>query len=746
MQGDIKTLMVHVAQCGYHVFPLLKRYQKGENKAGTPPGWNHNKPSPWQSSTDINTVLEWSSLPDLVGYGVNPRGNNVFILDVDCGKSADAITSLRQLKDDFGLPKSSLTVKSKSGGYHFYYEHPDFDIVSSTAMLPGIDIRANNSYVHGPDSKGDWKKGFYTIVDGDYSDILQPLNDKFVEFLRAHHAKKFRDNTSALISDPQHVTLLSGEIPESIPEGERHMTLLRLIGSWCRAGYPRANILSLLNTAFTKCEPGPPSNIDAYIDRVDDTLAKASFSRTHPEPLQFFLDNAIHVRDHDAVYEIPQRRVYYKGLNNLYAKHHYWIENDKGKQIKRYAYKEWLEHKDKKEVDGIGYKPTRDIIFRDGAQNCEVVNVYVAPNLPQVTFDEVLWQRFVDFCKYLFGEKYEFMMDWAAHQVQRPHQKLQFATAIISESRGVGKNLFLKILSDCIGKHNAVEFRLHQLIESHVEYPLSKHLVIVNEADRDISDVYSNKQQDRIIEEIKTLITEDYVSVNPKFVRISSVTSFVNYVFTSNNLHAIPLDQHDRRFEVVLCDVLKKDKEYYAPLYDILRHPEKAAVIRKGLENREITLVDQSYSADRIDSMKQQVILAGKSFIDQRIEEAINNKESVFKYDVITADLFGWFVIHHVANVTQSTSQNLFKKYCKPIYRANAKQPRGLKLPSPAVEYKGQDYRPATTKTQNIYTCRDAHRYRVEASILDTQDLSLQFHGNYKASQPTNLTVVTKEK
>ena len=701
--------MLDFAKAGFHVFPLLKKLQVGENKLGTPKSWNHNDNDhkyAIPSTTDPDVILGWAAEygEDIVGYGVNPRDQRALILDVDVdGKPG--LQSLQQLKKDYPLSNQTLIVKSKSGGLHLYYKHPEFPVLGIPfPNYPGIDIRASNNFVVGPGSLG----GKYSLIAGSISDELAELPEALIKILPRRVSAT---TASTLISND---IALSGEIPSHIALGERDNTLIKLIGSWVRAGLSKANVLVLLKSAIAVCDnpPGKEIHIEDYLPKVESTFGKATFTRPDPEPLRFFLDNAVYVSNHGAVYEIPGRKLRTKELEKLYAPHRYFIESDKGKQTEVSAFKAWLKRKDRKVVDGFGYHPVPEHIVWDDTQNCDVVNIYTPSRLAAKGFAPTkkvdCYEDFVEFCTWLFGEKADFMLDWAAHQIQFPHKKLAIAPVLVSEARGVGKNLFFDILSMCVGQHNSAVFNTEAVTEPHNDFILRAHLVLVNESYIDARDKWTQKSRNQLVENIKMLITDHSQQVNPKYVSPFTAKSYTNYIFASNNLAAVPIDRNDRRFEVVIIDVQPRDHEFYTKIWKMVNDEAHTFAVRQGLLAREITRVQVGMTACVVDEHKMQVIMANKSRLEEEVEQAIDGNEYVFNQDIVIFEYFAWFVLEKVdPGLSLEQVRTLFKMYCKPVYSVGVKKvPKLMTVQYPPLNTKG-GFIPGGVGRKYIYTCRN---------------------------------------
>lgn len=106
----------------------------------------------WQdkATTDHDTIdAWWNEHPDHgIGIATGP-GSGIWVLDID---DYDSYRDLEQRHEP--LP-DTLTVITGSGGYHFYYRHPDgIDIRNnaSTRLGPGLDVRGDGGFVVAPPS------------------------------------------------------------------------------------------------------------------------------------------------------------------------------------------------------------------------------------------------------------------------------------------------------------------------------------------------------------------------------------------------------------------------------------------------------------------------------------------------------------------------------------------------------------------------------------------------------------------
>jgi hypothetical protein len=131
-----------LAARGLRVFPLQVN--------GTRPAWEG-----WTetATTDAATIRAWWHG---VEYNVGVCTTGMFVPDIDTKKGRPGLESWMAVGGAF----DTLTVRTKSGGYHLYYSGAD--VANSAGDLgPGLDVRSHHGYVVGPGSAVDGEA--YTI-------------------------------------------------------------------------------------------------------------------------------------------------------------------------------------------------------------------------------------------------------------------------------------------------------------------------------------------------------------------------------------------------------------------------------------------------------------------------------------------------------------------------------------------------------------------------------------------------------
>lgn len=162
------------------------------------------------------------------------RASRVFVVDVD------RLEALGELPREM---QETLTVRTTSGGIHFYYNYVD-GLTNRTGALPdGIDIRGDGGYVIVPPSEGYVIERRAPIADAP---------DWLLEIIRDEPSHE-----SAEPDRPRSVVLVDDGGP--IPDGERDNTLTRIAGRLHNGTRDLAQLEGDLQAANeTRCIPPLP--------------------------------------------------------------------------------------------------------------------------------------------------------------------------------------------------------------------------------------------------------------------------------------------------------------------------------------------------------------------------------------------------------------------------------------------------------------------------------------------------------
>jgi hypothetical protein len=109
----------------------------------------------WGATKNPDTIRQyWTEHPE-ANIGI-PTGkdNSFWVLEFDTmvGHSVDGAASMAALEAEFGPLPATLQAESPSGSVHYYFQCPEFKIVGTPGIRPGIDIRADGNMVLAPPS------------------------------------------------------------------------------------------------------------------------------------------------------------------------------------------------------------------------------------------------------------------------------------------------------------------------------------------------------------------------------------------------------------------------------------------------------------------------------------------------------------------------------------------------------------------------------------------------------------------
>ena len=145
------------------------------------------------------------------------------------------------------------------------------------------------------------------------------------------------------------------------------------------------------------------------------------------------------------------------------------------------------------------------------------------------------------------------VLRWLALPLQRPGAKM--ATAMVVHGpEGSGKNLLFEVYASLYGEHAAVVGQ-DQLESQFNDWQSAKQFVIGDE-------VVSKQELRHFKGKLKALVTSSKVHINTKMLPLRAESNHCNFVFLSNELQPLALDDGDRRY-LVLYTPPPREREFY---------------------------------------------------------------------------------------------------------------------------------------------------------------------------------------
>ncbi len=236
--------LLGLADYGWHLFPLAPNSK-------VPPRGSHGVSD---ATTDKATISAWHDACPEANWAVNCGASNLVVLDVDSYKSG-ASEAIAALDLEHGIPPT-LTVRTPSGGTHYYYKG---SVASTVCRIgPGIDTRGKGGYVVIPGSTIDGKP--YHVEDT--SAIIAPAPKWIID--KAGSPLPVQEKTVAAMAGPV-------DTPEACEAVRRYLlveatpaiegeggdaTTLRVAMRCKDLGVSEGQALELMATLYNpRCEP-----------------------------------------------------------------------------------------------------------------------------------------------------------------------------------------------------------------------------------------------------------------------------------------------------------------------------------------------------------------------------------------------------------------------------------------------------------------------------------------------------------
>lgn len=181
-------------------------------------------------------------------------------------------------------------------------------------------------------------------------------------------------------------------------------------------------------------------------------------------------------------------------------------------------------------------------------------------------------------------ENFNYILNWLAFLIQKPHIKIGSALVLISDE-GAGKNIIadfllkhiIGIAGIIIDKIELITGRFNSIIEN-------KLLIVCNE----VSSEYGKGRKN--FDVMKSLITDDVKQIEKKGMDPYTSIDLSNFIFFSNHETCVPLTSKDRRFFVnKLSSERIGDSEYFDNLLTYTKSQDVADHFFSFLMNRDIS-------------------------------------------------------------------------------------------------------------------------------------------------------------
>lgn len=160
---------------------------------------------------------------------------------------------------------------------------------------------------------------------------------------------------------------------------------------------------------------------------------------------------------------------------------------------------------------------------------------------------------------------YRWLMGWIAHIFQHPGGERVGTCPVLSGGQGTGKTTVGSIIGHLAHPYYLHLSRSEQLVGKFNHHLKGKIFCVGEEA------FFAGAKQD--VGRLKTLITDEYISVEPKGIDAFQVRSHLRLMLNSNHGWIVPAEHDERRFFVLnVSNARAKDTKYFSAIYEQMRN------------------------------------------------------------------------------------------------------------------------------------------------------------------------------
>jgi hypothetical protein len=268
-------------------------------------------------------------------------------------------------------------------------------------------------------------------------------------------------------------------------------------------------------------------------------------------------------------------------------------------------------------VEAVEFLPGQEPVTKDELERT-VLNLWRAPEWKSDSSSPAP-TIFLDHVRYLFdGDQVaiDHALDFIAHLVQRPQERVNHALLLTSEAKGIGKSTLGLIIRRLIGEKNSGVAQSKDLKSQFDGWLMGKVAIQVDE-------VYEYGNWD-LANKLKPLITEPTVSVNMKYGPQMIVRNCARFIMFSNHTAPVDLEDGDRRYFVFDSKAQPKSADYYEALNAYIYSQEGMSEVYSWLKRRDLSGF-KPFAPPPMTEAKQKIIKASGNPLRHYIKEAVES-------------------------------------------------------------------------------------------------------------------------
>lgn len=208
--------------------------------------------------------------------------------------------------------------------------------------------------------------------------------------------------------------------------------------------------------------------------------------------------------------------------------------------VGRHVHRDWMESRSKRlvRVSEVGFDPAGE----DPAVKCNLWGGW--PTQPKSGDCDTLLELLYYLCSFekTADEIYRWVLCWLAYPIQHPGAKMRTAL-VLHGPQGTGKNMFFEAIMAIYGEYGRIVDQ--SAVEDKFNDWASRKLFLIAD------EVVARMELFHVKNKLKSLITGEWVRINPKNIGAYDEKNHVNLVFLSNETQPLALERDDRRYTVI---------------------------------------------------------------------------------------------------------------------------------------------------------------------------------------------------
>jgi len=266
--------------------------------------------------------------------------------------------------------------------------------------------------------------------------------------------------------------------------------------------------------------------------------------------------------------------------------------------------REWLRHPTRKMVQTRTFHAGGNIITAD-PNGRSALNMWRPVERGAYSVDI---GPFIEQVQYLFGDATERFLDWLAHIEQQPGVLPHFGWLHIADHYGTGRNWVASVISRLWRGYVAPSVDMDALINGGFNGALAGRVIAI------VDEIRAGAREDAYMMEgkIRNMLTEETRYIKPKYGREYIEHNACRWLLYSNHKNAVPMDDADRRWDVVHLSAAPRAEHIYVYLYGLLDQPAFIDSLGAWLRTRDLSRFNPG-ARPPVTEAKRRAIAASKS-------------------------------------------------------------------------------------------------------------------------------------